>query len=169
MGHEVEIFSRPVKKWKLSTRIRMLWRSNNNTKYAKKIQKRIEDFHPDIIWGHSLLRFMGPRVAEEMVKSGAKTFMTYHDLGYFAPFAADVEKEKDIPKDAWWSFYTSASWFHKCFPIYIWMKYRKIQKLFKYLSLFDVHFVPAPFLLKVISERLPRKSIKTVLPHFIQR
>ena len=168
MGHEVEIFARPVKKWSLKFRLSALWKSGNNTQYARKIHARIRDFHPDIIWCHSILRFMGPSVAQEIVKSKAKTFMTYHDLGYFSPFAAGVEREKDIPKNSFMDFYASAPLLHKICPIYLWMKYKKIMKLFFALEKFEVHFVPSSFLLKLLSDRLPKKAIKEVLPHFIK-
>jgi len=168
MGHEVEIFAYPMKKWDLISRIKVILRSRNNTKYARKMHDRISDFHPDVIWCHSVLRFLGPKVVQEITKSNAKKFMTYHDLGYFAPFAAGMEREKDIPKNTWWSFYASAPFFHKIFPIYLFFKYQKIQKLFAALEKFDVHFVPSPFLLRPLSERLPKKAVKEVLPHFIK-
>lgn len=168
MGHEVEIFAYPMKKWDLKSRIRALWRSRNNTKYARKIRNRISDFQPEVIWCHSVLRFLGPKVVQEITKSEALKYMTYHDLGYFAPFAASMEREKDIPKNTWWGFYASAPFLHKIFPVYLFLKYQKIQKLFASLGKFDVHFVPSPFLLRPLSDRLPKKAIKEVLPHFIK-
>lgn len=91
--------------------------------------------------------------------------MTYHDLGYFAPFAAACGKEDDVPSSGFVAFVSKAKGLGaKVFAI---AKYGKLLALFRRLSRFDLHLVPSPFMLRYVRDRFRDGARIEVLPHYV--
>jgi hypothetical protein len=59
-----------------------------NFRSAWKFKTFLKKEKPDLIWFHSLVRNLGPRVVRVATKEGTQKNirMMYHDLGYFYPF-----------------------------------------------------------------------------------
>lgn len=91
--------------------------------------------------------------------------MTYHDLGYFAPFAASCEKESDVPSLGLLPFLAKARGFPR--KVFAFMKYQKLQALFRRLERFDLHLVPSPFMLAYVRSRLGNGARIEALPHYV--
>lgn len=90
--------------------------------------------------------------------------MTYHDLGYFAPFATACRSESDVPPAGFLPFLRKAPGIlRKAFAA---LKYFKLRGLFARLARFDVHLVPSAFMEKYLETRLPSSKIET-LPHYV--
>ena len=92
--------------------------------------------------------------------------MTYHDLGYFAPFASECRAESDVPKPGLASFVVKAPGFvRKVFALF---KYAKLALLFSKLRRFDVHTVPSDFIVPFVRNALPESRV-VVLPHYVTK
>jgi len=142
--------------------------SNFNFVYANKFQEKINKFQPDIIWFHSISRFLGPKILDKLENFEWETIMTYHDFGYFALYATDVWNEKDIAtKFNLWEFLKKSwkKWF-LLFPYSIY-KYFRLKNLRTKLSKYvKTHTVPSPFM-KKYGEQLWYSNNIEVLPNFI--
>ena len=99
-GYEVEIFGWDIPKgsWTKALRVAGLLYSLFNITAALRARKIIQNFKPDVIWCHSLSRFLGPLVAATITKSRAFSMITYHDLGLLTPFPSRIESEDMIPQ-----------------------------------------------------------------------
>lgn len=59
------------------------------------------NFHrPDLIWSHSVLRYIGPMGMAAIKKSYVPHIMMHHDLGLVSVRPSLVEKTEDIPKSS---------------------------------------------------------------------
>lgn len=96
IGKQVELFGY---RWNTNRIIRIslmlfspfaFWR-----KYA--VSKKIQWFHPDIIWMHSILRYIGPYWLMEIYNYECKKYITHHDLGLISPRPSHIYNESDIP------------------------------------------------------------------------
>lgn len=129
-----------------------------------ELSREIADFSPDVVWCHSLLRRYGPKGLDAVFDFPSFRMMTYHDLGYFAPFAAQCFEESDIPSPGFFPFIAKASGiFGKIFSI---LKYLKLRMIFDRLSRFDVHLVPSDFVAPFVSAKIPGAKV-VVLPHYV--
>lgn len=150
--------------------------SSGNWLYAKKLRDRINPpsppyqggIKPDVIWFHSVSRFLGPMVVREGVKSGIFTALTYHDLGMWTPFASRMEREEDVPMN--WdlgSFLSVSGSLNILTHIAIFFKFLQLSRLRKELQQIDIHLVPSEFLRKYVRSvtGIPEEQIIT-LEHF---
>ena len=94
--------------------------------------------------------------------------MTYHDLGYFAPFAEKTYSLDDIPEN-----FTLKDFLKKnpkkpfCYP-YVIFKFLKLKKLRQQLQKVDYHTTPSEFMKEiVIKHNFASKDKIQVLPNFI--
>jgi glycosyltransferase involved in cell wall biosynthesis len=130
----------------------------------KRLSRTVSDFNPDVVWCHSVLRGYGPVGLDGVFVRDAFRMMTYHDLGYFAPFAAKCFEESDVPPPGFFSFVRSAQGLLG--KIFATAKYLKLRMLFSRLSKFDLHLVPSDFVAPYVSAMLPQART-VVLPHYV--
>jgi len=149
---------------------KILWliKSFNNTSESKKIRQKLEEFQPDLIWFHSVSRYLGPAVVAEWVKFSTKTIMTYHDLWYFAPFADKVFDKSDIPEKFNLIEFLKKNPKNFLYYPYIIFKFLKLKRLRQQLQKVDFHTTPSKFMKKyVIDHWYWKKENTQVLPNFI--
>jgi len=149
---------------------KILWliKSFNNTSESKKFRQKLEEFKPDLIWFHSVSRYLGPAVVAEWVKFPAKTIMIYHDLGYFAPFADKVFNESDIPEKFNLIEFLKKNPKNFLYYPYIIFKFLKLKRLRQQLQKVDFHTTPSKFMKKYVIKHWYWKEENTqVLPNFI--
>lgn len=91
--------------------------------------------------------------------------MTYHDLGYFAPFAAACRAESDVPKPGFFRFLGKAPGIAK--KVFAIAKFLKLHDIFSELSRFDLHLVPSEFMLPYVRDRVPPTARVVALPHYV--
>lgn len=136
-----------------------------NIFFALKLRKKLQDFQPDIIWCHSVLRHIGRLGLSAINTSSAQKRMMYHDLGYFHPFPHAVTQENQIPASLGWKdFSTSIN--NPVTKFFVRGKWMLLQKIQKQLKKFDQHLVPSEFMEDFVHKNYGEKV--TVLPHFIQ-
>lgn len=170
-GYEVEIFgwSLPKGRWTKILRLAGLAYSLCNITSAWGIRKKIREFQPDIIWLHSVSRFLGPIAVREVNRSGIFSMVTYHDLGLLSPFPSEVEGEAMIPKNpSLMDFLSAVRSKNPIVFLAAYCKYLQISLLRKRLKNIDIHIVPSTFLVPHIREieGIPEENI-TVLEHFL--
>ncbi len=162
--HVVKIFW-----WKWNSRYKrwfFVFLSIFNFKKSNEIKKLIEEFQPDLIWCHSVSRYLGHKVLEQINKFTAIKIITYHDLWYFAGFANKVFTEQDIPEKFELSNFLKRS--KKAYWLYVMFKFLKLSYIRKQLQKFDIHTVPSKFMLKYVIKHnyWEEKKVK-ILPNFI--
>lgn len=91
--------------------------------------------------------------------------MTYHDLGYFAPFAASCRSVTDVPKPGFFHFLGKAPGLAR--KIFAAAKFLKLHDLFAELSRFELHLVPSDFMLPFVRDRIPETARIETLPHYV--
>jgi len=142
--------------------------SNFNIFYAKKFEEKIQKFKPDIIWFHSISRFLWPKILEKLNNFWGITIMTYHDLWYFSLYANNIWEEEDIPEK-----FTLIEFLKKAgkkwliflpYSIYKYFRLKSLkQKLAKYVKF---HTVPSKFMKKYVQNLWYSNKVE-VLPNFI--
>jgi len=135
-----------------------------NVFFAWKLRKKINDFDPDIIWCHSVLRYIGWLGLHTVNRSSAQKRITYHDLGYFHPFPHTVTDTTQIPASLDWKDF-SASIKNPLMKFFVWGKWIMIRTIHRELSQFDRHLVPSDFMQTFVKSS---KNNVAVLPHFTQ-
>ena len=116
--------------------------------YAKKFRKKIDEIKPDIIWFHSVSRFLGPSVVEQVRNySDIIKIQTYHDLWYFSIFASKIYDLKDLPNKFSFIEFFKKTDKNYLYVFYIIFKYLKLKKLRNVLRKnIDIHTVPSEFM-----------------------
>lgn len=162
--HTVQILGSLRGSTKFSRIISMLF-SACNILFSLQLRKKIQEFQPDIIWCHSILRHIGWLGLRTVNKSSAQKWMMYHDLGYFHPFPHKVTNETHIPMSLDWKDF-SASIHNPITKFFVRWKWILLQKIQKQLKKFDQHLVPSVFMENVVCNNYSEKV--STLPHFIQ-
>jgi hypothetical protein len=138
---------------------------------AIKLKYRIKKMKPDLIRYNSVMRYLGRAPVRISKYSTAKTWMMFHDLGYFAPFPSRLTQENQIRTPF------TLSNFLKSQPTKNPIK--KLAIIGKYISLcliknqlkkrIDTFVVPSDFMVDIVhkSYKISNENIK-VFPHFIQ-
>jgi hypothetical protein len=134
-----------------------------------RLRKTLRRFSPDVVWCHSVARFIGPAGLAPLLASDAIKIKTYHDLGYFGLYATAFEHESELESaQDLRSFYRKAPFYDKIFPFYILFKYQKLKKLADILRTFELHVVPSDFMEVAVRRYLNADDANVVtLPHAI--
>jgi len=136
-----------------------------NIFFAYKLRKKIQQFQPDIVWCHSVLRHIGWAWLRVINKSKATKWMMYHDLWYFAPFPHAINDITQIPQSIDRKDF-SQDINNPFIKVLVFGKWLLLKLLQKELKKFDMHLVPSVFMEDVVAINYSEKV--TVLPHFIQ-
>lgn len=170
-GYEVEIFGWNVPKGNIGKLLRLLGLvySLFNISALWKMRRKIREFRPDVIWIHSVSRFLGPLVVREVTKSSIFSLVTYHDLGLLSPFPSEVESEDMIPKTPGLrEFLSSTNSRNPIAYAAVVCKYFQVYFLRKFLRGIDLHVVPSGFLAPHIHNIIEVSDEKiVVLEHFL--
>ena len=62
-----------------------------------QLKKELYSFSPDLIWMHSVVRYIGPYGVAELSWYDCKKYITHHDLGLIVPQPSKIYSESDIP------------------------------------------------------------------------
>lgn len=96
IGKEVEIYgyewvvSRWMRLWLMLMTPFSYWRGIS-------LDKKIQQYEPDLIWMHSVLRYIWPYGVRAVTHSGCQQYITHHDLGLITPYPSRIYRESDIP------------------------------------------------------------------------
>ncbi len=163
MGYITEIYAPLVGKERVIRYLGLLLSFCNIFAYWS-LKQKIQKFSPDLIWCHSVARVIGPVGLQAVHTNGALCYKTYHDLGYFSPFATNATSEKTFLSQRYTlqEFLSESRWWQ--WP-YVILKYFKLSWIFKILGRFDLHIIPSAFLEESLARVLPPESRIIVLPH----
>ena len=141
----------------------------NNFVYAKKLKNKIEEIKPDVIWFHSVSRFLWPKVVKQVKDFHWLKIMTYHDLWYFSLFASEIYDENQIPTKFSLIEFLKKSKKWKLLLPYAILKYFKLKKLRNVLNKnIDIHTVPSDFMKNYVQLLwYSNEDNVQVLPNFI--
>ena len=141
----------------------------NNFVYAKKLKNKIEEIKPDVIWFHSVSRFLWPKVVKQVKNFEWLKIMTYHDLWYFSLFASEIYDENQIPTKFSLIEFLKKSKKWKLLLPYAILKYFKLKKLRNVLNKnIDIHTVPSDFMKNYVQLLwYSNENNVQVLPNFI--
>jgi hypothetical protein len=99
IGKEVEIYgyrgdpSRLTRIWLMYIAPFAFWRGILLSNIIKRYQ-------PDLIWMHSVLRYIWPHWVRVITNSRCKKYLTHHDIGLITPRPSQVYSESDIPSSS---------------------------------------------------------------------
>ena len=62
-----------------------------NIVFSRALRLKVAGYEPDVVWLHSVSRFLGPIAVREVGDSRIFSCVTYHDLGLWTPFPMDTE------------------------------------------------------------------------------
>ncbi len=109
------------------------------------LQKVIKDTRPDIIFSHSVLRYVGFWGMLAIRRSGITHLMVHHDLGLITPRPSHIEEERDIPDGP-----RLGSWLQKKASILSILstvyKYLIIRSLWSAIPPNTIHLVPSSWM-----------------------
>lgn len=175
-GHKVILRWGKLPKWTLGKiRIWMgLILAPFNFWDALKFKNFIKKEKPDLIWYNSLLRNLGHRLLRpKSIRNSQwqKTWMMYHDFGYFYPFPKDLHSVQQVQTPFNFQNFLSGAkdkWLiQKIATIfkYFWLKPLK-KELKKQI---DLHLVPSEFMVHIVQDsyQLEKWKVKS-FKHFIQ-
>jgi hypothetical protein len=145
LGKTVEIFgyigntNRWIRIWLMMIAPISFWRGRN-------LNRRIQEFNPDLIWMHSILRYIGPYWIQVISDIDCKKSITYHDLGMITPRPSQVYSISDIPMTP-----SLADWIPKKINIFsiivTFLKWWYIQIFWYFLLKNEVsHIVPSSWM-----------------------
>lgn len=155
--------------WKVSPRNLISTACNISAWF--RLHKKINEWHPDVLRYHSILRYLGPIVLygfsqKTSRRQPTKKYITVHDLWLFHPYPAKLTKIDDIPPFSRKNFLSYGRW-----PLAKWLICLKFFSLsllrHRLIKIIDIWFVPSEFLVDILhkSRWVPKEKI-IVLPHF---
>ena len=96
IGKEVEIYGyewivgRWMRLWLMLMTPLAYWR-------GIALDTKIQQYQPDLIWMHAVLRYIGPHGIRSMSRAHCRKYITHHDLGLITPYPSRIYRESDIP------------------------------------------------------------------------
>ena len=147
------------RRWMFIFSLFAFWRGASVSNLLKRV-------HPEAIWMHSIQRYIGFWWVYAAMKyarnTGAKVYLSHHDVGLMAPFPQDVTEEADMPSNRSLCSFIGWVWF-----------FRKILAMGKYFYIYLLrsnfpkhieHIIFAPFLERHIHSHFPWDTI-SLFPH----
>jgi glycosyltransferase involved in cell wall biosynthesis len=96
IGKEVDIYgyewevSRWMRIWLMCLTPIAAWR-------GRALSQKIKQYQPDLIWMHSVLRYIWPYGIRAISRSTGRRYITHHDLGLISLHPSRIYSEWDIP------------------------------------------------------------------------
>lgn len=172
MWHQVELFGINCPTGKSGKFFKIIWIFIwlFNIIWAHRLKNKINDFKPDIIRYHSILRYIW-RMWLNQWDENIKKILMFHDLWYVHPFPSKLTNENQIPKRLWLRKFLRASRSsNPLIRIALTLKYISLRLIKRSLrNNIDTIVIPSPFMKDMISNTYNIKAEKIyLLPHFIQ-
>lgn len=73
-----------------------LFMTASNKRFARKLKKKVAEEQPDLIWRHSVMRYIGVDALHTAQQFTQPQWMMYHDFGLFHPFPSLVTEEEQL-------------------------------------------------------------------------
>lgn len=144
---KVEIFAY---EWEINSKIRkkLFLKSIFSLENYQKLSQKIEDFAPDLIWSHTILRFIGFSGMKAIKNSEIPHFITHHDIGLFASEPSKIHNFEDIPKSP-----RFGSWLNKAKNIFgivkILIKWIIVTRIWAQIPQNTIHIFPSKWMIEM--------------------
>ncbi len=130
-----------------------------------RLSKKIKNYTPDLIWMHSVMRYVWPYAIAAVAKTWIPQYITHHDLGLVSLRPSEIYTESDIPKSA-----SLADWMPKKANIFIimttWLKWLYVSYIWSFLgNQYIQHIIPSTWMEKYYQKYTDRTVI--VYPHTV--
>ncbi len=142
-----------------------------NLYFALKVVYKIIVIKPDLIRWHSVSRYVGWFPIWVVWLFHIRTWMMYHDLGYFHPYPSLLTDVSQIPTSPTLRSRLQAGrevgqiWLIK--TILMTLKFRGISMIrWSLIRSVSIHLVPSPYMLPIIQQRWVEEHKTQVLGHF---
>jgi glycosyltransferase involved in cell wall biosynthesis len=127
-----------------------------------EVKNIIQKSHADLIWIHSILRYIWPWWILAIMRSNREVIMSHHDLGLIVPRPSKLESEDQIPhvlslKDFVRNSQNPLEWILRS------IKYIYIKLIWILLEWISTHIVPSDFMKLPLSDLSGKKTL--VFPH----
>lgn len=142
-----------------------------NIYFAVKIIFQIITIKPDLIRRHSVSRYIGWFPVWIAWLFHIRTWIMYHDLGYFHPYPSLLSEVSQIPR-----VWKLSSWLQAGYEVdQVWLiktilmilKFRNISALRRVLVRnISIHFIPSPYMVPILEQRWIETKKIQVLGHF---
>lgn len=156
--------------WKVTFLDRLLWLPITafNFVFKIKLENKIRTFKPDLIWFHSVHRFLGWYIFKGLKDYRGKIFMMYHDFWFFHPYPSNLNNENDLLYSFnLKNFLIAANTFNPLKLVSVLLKFLACSLLRKQLlKNVDFHLVPSEFMLETLRNYWVPIDEYLVLPHF---
>lgn len=155
MGKKVAIYgyNGSVPKWK---RVFLLFLNPFLFWHFFSLRREVGKFQPDVIWWHSLLRYIGFWGILALVLSKARTIITHHDLWLIAPHPSRVYALWDIPSTLSLGLFLRGS-SNVISILSTSLKWLYLRILWILLSRISLHLVPSEFLISYYRKNTPHE------------
>lgn len=159
----VEVFSY---KWHITPNIRkkLFLKSLYNPGIFKELNNKITNFGPDLIWSHTILRYIGYHWILAINKSNIKHFITHHDLWLFCYKPSHIINTKDIPSSV-----RLGSWINKANGAFVLLKtiikWMIVVRIWNIFPKNTTHFFPSKWM-EEIGKNWNIENIK-IFPHTV--
>lgn len=165
IGKDVELFGYT---WRMSRSIRITFMLLTPFAFWRKsaLFRKIKIFSPDIIWMHSISRYIGPHWLSAIYSFECKKYITHHDLGIISPRPSQIYNESDIPLSP-----NIGDWIPKQINIFLivlvlW-KWAMISWLWLFLRTSNtLHILPSKWMLPYFQKYVD--TIPCIFPHTIR-
>jgi len=157
--------------WKIQRYVGLVLAVLNNI-FAWRLWFKIKKFKPDLVWFHSVVRWIWRESIWLAGKMNVKVFFMFHDFWYFFPWPSKLTDIKDLPKSLKWKdFLKSAktkNFIKLVFLFGKWINIRLIRNVSrKYV---DKFLVPSEYMKSIVEKLYDVDADKVVvLEHFVQK
>lgn len=110
-----------------------------------EIKNMIRKSQADLIWMHSIVRYIWPWWVLAVKHSNKESIITHHDLGLIVARPSRLEHKKQVPhvlnfRSFIWNTHNPIEWILRS------MKYLYLKLIWKFLSWVTLHIVPSRFM-----------------------
>ena len=129
------------------------------------LNKKIKDHQVDLIWVHSVIRYLGPHSMKKIRDSGIKTYMTHHDLWLITPRPSRVIAYSDIPDSPNLGSWTRRSTISLITILDTTCKWLLVSYLWIYVRDFSLHIVPSQWMQSYFARYT--RDVPEIYPHSV--
>ena len=154
---------------KAKNRYKQLFGTLFNRRWATLVSNSAATFTPDVIWWHSVHRWLGRYPLWKMRTFKKQQRVMYHDFGLFHPYPSRVVNEHDLyyKVGLWWFIGSSwGGWKQQFISVFKWFSVRLLRKLLRKHC--DLHLVPSSYMEDIVMHHYEESSLEVrTFPHFI--
>lgn len=154
---------------KANNRFLQLFSTIWNTQADKLLRTTLETYTPDLIWWHSVQRWLGPLPLRSVRTHRARQWIMYHDFWLFHPYPSLVYSQEQVSRATTFLWYMKESFRWPLWKVPLCVAKRCSSLLIVSFATrsIDLHLVPSTYMENLLIPHLSTKKNITTLPHFL--